>query len=299
MARLLLIDRCDSLIPEGLKKNTDWEIRTVSDLEEFRKTLQEETLDLAIINETHSSAEVPALFELGETLAPSLPIVLLTCSSEDESTIHSLQLGALSFVPADASAHELHHVVTRILALSQFSRSQLKILGHCEECHYRFVLGNQQEEIPAIVAYLRDVVGAVMGVGPKEQMRVAVAVEEAMQNAIVHGNLEISSELREAEDNRFYETLNARQNQAPYKDRKVTLEAELNRDSIQLTIRDQGPGFDFTRLPDPTDPEHLLLPHGRGLLLMRAFMDEVVYQPPGNILILRKRYSSTTSTSES
>lgn len=298
MARLLLIDRCDSLIPEGLK-NSDWEVRTITDVEEFRKTLQEETLDLVIINETRTSVDVYSLFELGETLAPSLPIVLLTCSSEDESTIHSLQLGALSFVPADASAHELYHVVTRILALSQFSRSQLKILGHCEECYYRFVLGNQQEEIPAIVAYLRDVVGAVLGVGPKEQMRVAVAVEEAMQNAIVHGNLEISSELRESDDNRFYETLSKRQKQAPYQDRKVTLEAKLSRNSIQLTIQDQGPGFDFTRLPDPTDPEHLLLPHGRGLLLMRAFMDEVIYQPPGNVLILKKRYSNTTSTSES
>jgi anti-sigma regulatory factor (Ser/Thr protein kinase) len=47
-------------------------------------------------------------------------------------------------------------------------------------------------------------------------------------------------------------------------------------------ITDEGPGFDVSSLPDPTDPANLETPSGRGLLLMRTFMDDVKYNATGN-----------------
>ncbi|MEM8681572.1 MAG: ATP-binding protein, partial [Planctomycetota bacterium] len=57
----------------------------------------------------------------------------------------------------------------------------------------------------------------------------------------------------------------------------------------EFVIEDEGPGFDPTRLPDPTDPANLERVSGRGVLLMRTFMDEVEYSERGNRVILRKR----------
>lgn len=54
-------------------------------------------------------------------------------------------------------------------------------------------------------------------------------------------------------------------------------------------IRDEGPGFDSTSLPDPTDPVNLEKVSGRGLLLIRTFMDEVRHNPKGNEIVLVKR----------
>jgi anti-sigma regulatory factor (Ser/Thr protein kinase) len=54
------------------------------------------------------------------------------------------------------------------------------------------------------------------------------------------------------------------------------------------TIRDDGPGFDPSSLPDPTDPANLDRPCGRGLLLMRTFMDNVIYNDRGNEVTLFK-----------
>ncbi len=56
-----------------------------------------------------------------------------------------------------------------------------------------------------------------------------------------------------------------------------------------FVIRDGGPGFDITQVPDPTDPENMLRPSGRGLLLMRAFMDEFHFNNVGNEVTMIKR----------
>ena len=52
---------------------------------------------------------------------------------------------------------------------------------------------------------------------------------------------------------------------------------------------DDGPGFDVSTLPDPTDPANLERPSGRGVLFMRTFMDDVRYNPTGNCVTLLKR----------
>jgi serine/threonine-protein kinase RsbW len=49
-----------------------------------------------------------------------------------------------------------------------------------------------------------------------------------------------------------------------------------------VTVRDAGPGFDTSALPDPSDPEHLLMPRGRGVFLMRRLVDQLEYNEKGN-----------------
>jgi anti-sigma regulatory factor (Ser/Thr protein kinase) len=55
-------------------------------------------------------------------------------------------------------------------------------------------------------------------------------------------------------------------------------------------VEDEGPGFDPSTVPDPTDPEHLTRIGGRGLLLIRAFMDHVEHSGKGNRITMRKNY---------
>ena len=71
--------------------------------------------------------------------------------------------------------------------------------------------------------------------------------------------------------------------------------AEYSADSALFVIRDEGPGFDVSKLPDPTDPENLCKPCGRGTMLIRTFMDEVSDNPTGNQITLRKRKDASTS----
>ena len=64
---------------------------------------------------------------------------------------------------------------------------------------------------------------------------------------------------------------------------------------MKYVIRDEGPGFDLKSLPDPRDPVNVERPSGRGMLLMRTFMDLVEYNAMGNMVTLFKRATVRTA----
>lgn len=89
-----------------------------------------------------------------------------------------------------------------------------------------------------------------------------IAMTEAVNNAIVHGN-----------------KLDASKN--------VSIQVEQVDDSnLRFTIEDEGPGFDYNNLPDPTAPENIEKPHGRGVFLMRQLSDECSFEDNGRVVIL-------------
>ena len=119
--------------------------------------------------------------------------------------------------------------------------------------------------------------------------RIVLALKEALINAIDHGNLELDSKLREHKDNRYSEMGKARCQQSPYSERRVRLISRISPHEVIYSIRDQGPGFDPSHLPDPRNPENLLKPHGRGMMLIQTFMDEVSHNETGNEITMIKR----------
>lgn len=92
---------------------------------------------------------------------------------------------------------------------------------------------------------------------------IKLALEEALVNAIKHGN-----------------------QMDP--DKKVVVWYSIATDRFDVKITDDGPGFNPQEVPDPTAPENLERPCGRGLLLIRNFMTEVTYQGRGNIVTMAK-----------
>ena len=108
---------------------------------------------------------------------------------------------------------------------------------------------------------------AARGIDPDEVDNVGVAVRESVVNAIKHGN---------ANDDR----------------KQVHVSMALEGNQLEIVVRDEGHGFDPDSLPDPFAPENLLKPEGRGMLMMRSFMDDVDFSFPrsgGTVVRLRKR----------
>jgi serine/threonine-protein kinase RsbW len=62
----------------------------------------------------------------------------------------------------------------------------------------------------------------------------------------------------------------------------------VNEEGFAIEIRDEGPGFNMEDVPDPTDPENLERPTGRGLFLMHAYMTECNFIPPGNVCRMKR-----------
>ena len=115
----------------------------------------------------------------------------------------------------------------------------------------------------------------VVGLDADEALNVGLAAREAVINAIVHGN-----------------------RRQPARKVHMTITGEPRR--LRVTVRDHGLGFDPDREPDPTDEDNLLNTSGRGLLLMRAFVDEVRFRrrPGGGLEVtLIKALGQTTDGS--
>ena len=73
-----------------------------------------------------------------------------------------------------------------------------------------------------------------------------------------------------------------------HSDRRLRVKARITPEHAEFVIRDEGPGFDPHSVPDPTDPANLERISGRGLVLMRTFMDRVEYNATGNEVTLTK-----------
>jgi serine/threonine-protein kinase RsbW len=99
------------------------------------------------------------------------------------------------------------------------------------------------------------------------EVDIEVALREALLNAVVHGNRKDPS-------------------------KHIYLRVRCRADGeFAMVIRDEGAGFEFGSVPDPTAPEQLMSTHGRGIYLMRALMDEVSFEEGGTVVHMRKRPS--------
>jgi anti-sigma regulatory factor (Ser/Thr protein kinase) len=180
--------------------------------------------------------------------------------------------------------------VTRILDASKEHKSYKRLLGRLRAAS--FVLENDFDLIASLVSYLTKVLRDSEMFNEADCHRIATALDEALSNACCHGNLEVQSELREYDPRAYRALATERRDVMPYRDRRIQIHTNLTSGDARFVIKDDGKGFDPSAIPDPTSPENLEQPSGRGLLLMTAFMDDVHYNEVGNEVTLLKRRSS-------
>lgn len=95
--------------------------------------------------------------------------------------------------------------------------------------------------------------------------KISVAIIEAVNNAILHGNQLDNS-------------------------KKVKIEYDINDEAISFMIEDEGKGFDFANIPDPTLPENLEKTHGRGIFLMNHLADDIAFNENGALVEMKFRF---------
>ncbi len=231
-------------------------------------------------------------FELVEAIRnrdPEIPVILMTAHGSEEVAMKALRAGATNYVPKRALAADLIPTLRQVLSLTTACRKRLRLLGTLRSRSSVFRLESDPQLITPLIELLQeDLDGLGLGDGAV-RMRVGVALQEALTNAVYHGNLEVSSDLRQEDERIFHAEAERRRTQEPYRDRSIHVEARIDREMATFVIRDEGPGFDTSILDRPVDPESLMRIGGRGLLLIRTFMDEVSFNDRGNQITLVKR----------
>lgn len=223
----------------------------------------------------------------------SSPIIVITAPENEKQAVKALRDVAASYVPTRFVESELVLTINSVANVAKAHTNRMRVMECVKLWHSEFELKNDPSMIGPLVSYLQESTQR-MGLlsEPGEETRLGVALEEALLNAMHHGNLEVSSSLREEDDTKFYAMVRERQSVEPYSSRRVRVRAEFCPEKVLFVIGDDGPGFDISKVPDPTDPENVERVCGRGMLLMRTFMDEVTYNETGNQVTLLKRRQS-------
>jgi CheY-like chemotaxis protein/anti-sigma regulatory factor (Ser/Thr protein kinase) len=275
-----------------LRKNSEWLVQFASDGAQALERLSEGPVGAVI-----TDLQMPQLngLELVQRVLkeyPLTPVVLMTSRGNEQVAVQALEDGAASYVSKHALSRDLVPTVTRVLAAAHEQQGHVKMLAQMQSCRLSFELENDFDVITALASHLQGLLRQMGVCAESEVVRVAIALEEALVNAVYHGNLEVSSELRERDHQEYYNLARKRTKESPYRERRTRVSVEFTRSSATFVIRDDGPGFDPGSLPDATDPTNLERPCGRGLLLMTTFMNEVTYNERGNEVTLVKHADS-------
>jgi CheY-like chemotaxis protein len=292
MSRVLVVDDSEEdrrAVRGLLLRDAEIAIEEVTDADAALERLRDGEIDL-IVTELVASCEdgLDLVREVREEF-PSVPVVLVTSRGSDELVVEALRAGAASYVPKHLLAQYLEDVVDTLLEQAESRRTRSRALSSLVASRSVFELENDRRLFGPLIGYLRETLAGLGRWDEGSLMHIAVALEEALVNAAEHGNLELDSELRNADRDAYFRLADERREQPRFAQRRVRLEVVLSREEARFVIADQGTGFDPGTLPDPTDPENLLRPSGRGVLLMRALMDEVAYNDVGNEVRLVKR----------
>lgn len=124
----------------------------------------------------------------------------------------------------------------------------------------KLVLNSSFDELERLDPFLQEL-QQWAGFDDDSFSRIMLVLSEAVNNAIVHGNRKSS-------------------------DKKVFIQAGLNADTLKITIRDEGEGFDPNSLPDPLKEENLLNEGGRGVYLIKQYADDVQFSKGGRELTI-------------
>jgi CheY-like chemotaxis protein/anti-sigma regulatory factor (Ser/Thr protein kinase) len=229
------------------------------------------------------------LVEVIKAQHPSLPVILMTAYGSEDIALLALQRGAAGYVPKRRLAPNLAETVASVLELNQAKRGHQRVLACLAATESRFVLENDESLLPHLIAHLRGLLGEMKLCDENQQLRVCVALREALINAMHHGNLEVRSSLLEEDNKSYLDLLAERRRQSPYQDRRVHVTVKQTSAEAAYSVRDEGPGFDPGALPDPRDPGNLDKLSGRGILLIRTFMDDVRHNESGTEITMIKR----------
>lgn len=254
------------------------------------EALERESPDLILTDLVMPDMDGLELVQRVRSRFPAIPIILMTAHGSEEAAMRALRAGAANYIPKRDLGRDLVETIQGILRITDVDRQRRRLLRCLEHRETVFRLGNDANLIVSLMDLVQEELDGMGVLDRMSRIRVSVALQEALTNSMYHGNLELSSDLRQDDERCFYREAEARRRQEPYASRHIEVGIKLDRREATFSIVDEGPGFDTSRLDCEVSAENLMRVGGRGLLLIRTFMDLVSYSRGGRCITMVKRY---------
>jgi DNA-binding response OmpR family regulator len=233
------------------------------------------------------------------TMDEPIPVLIISGHGDVEDAIKALRYGASDYIKKPFDINDITSSVKSILkrkfekklseTFAKFKLSEKSVLEIPNDANLiNTVSFNFTKDLPTVGLF-----------DYTTSENISLSLQEAITNAMFHGNFEIDSSLRDIGGMKeFNNEINKRKELSPYKDRTVKITYELTPDYVVYEVTDQGPGFNYNLLPDPKDPENFFKNSGRGILIILLHMDEVTWHDRGNIIRMKKYKADNNSKSK-
>jgi CheY-like chemotaxis protein len=272
-----------------LEKHFDCTIQYAADGQEALRQLAVQVPDLVLTDLQMPGMDGLELVTAIKNDYPLVPVILMTAQGSEDIAAQALRRGAASYVPKRKLAVDLMPTIERILLGSYADRMHTQLMHYLETTESVFALSNDLALIKSLVDHVQQLLRCLPLADEMDRLRVGIALEEALTNACYHGNLEIGTVPRKANLQVYEQMAEERRHEAPYRERSIHVVVRISRREAVFVIRDEGPGFDTSRLPTLMDLSTEEGEAGRGIILMHTIMDEVKYNSAGNEVTLVKR----------
>jgi len=222
------------------------------------------------------------LLEKVKVHRPETIVVMLTAFNSEQYVVDAMKLGANNYLKKPILKDTFLAFLRKYDNIIQMQYFDKKITSY-QKCHeFDLVFNTEFENIPSIVNLLVSETDGILS--PEKQLDIRLGLSELLLNAVEHGNLGIS----------FYEKSDAVNNDtlgqlykerlaiSEYAKRLVSVSYSYKNNICEWIITDQGQGFDFKSIPDPSSEEGLMCLHGRGIFICRFQFDEMEYIGCGN-----------------
>jgi CheY-like chemotaxis protein len=215
-------------------------------------------------------------------------VILMTGQGNEDLLLKALRGGATNFFKKPFNVRELIDEIRKVVEFRlEAARSSLFSPLMVEETK-TFLMPRADSPFFPIINQITLQLPCLL---PEEEiLNLKIGIEEAITNAIEHGNLGITFEAksRAIAEGRLAQLIAEKGRESDAAGRSVRITSRLTADMFEITIRDDGEGFDWRNLP-AVEPGNLLAFNGRGIFLTKIYFDEVLFSDTGNEVTLRKR----------
>jgi DNA-binding NarL/FixJ family response regulator len=282
------IDRMVML--ELLKKEPlDWLVESVSSAEEAMRLMREVAFDVVITDVLMTGMSGLDLLNHVHRQPRKIPVIVVSAQDSRDAAVEALRNGAANYIPKGSLPALLGETVRQVLEASTAEKNYSRLIATAEDMRFHFKLTNDVALIHPLVSMIQQMAMGMNVLDIDDCTRLGIALDEAISNAMCHGNLELSE--REMayvrchlHDKRPIDSIEERRASIPFSERYVHVACLITVDGAKISVRDDGQGFEVGAV----DQEE----GRRGITLIQNLVDKAIFNDTGNEITLIKRPSA-------
>ena len=285
------------------KEEIGWIVDFSNSAEEAIAYLEEIVVDVVVTDMRMPGMSGLELLDYVRQAHPRLPVILITAHDDESIAVEALRKGAASYVPKRELGSRLTEVITQVVHVADNRRDFDSLFESAEELHLRLKIVNDPQLLDPLVSALDTMAYRMHLCSERGRQRIGVAVDEALLNAMYHGNLELPAEelpdvRTQLRNGQTVDLIEQRRKQPPFSDRYVRIDATFDPEKARVIVSDDGSGFESSLIADD-DVAHFADGGHHGLVLIRSLMDEVTFHKNGSEIVMTKYKEEEPETAQS